>query len=63
MAFILTKNNENTAYGLIEGYVETADEVANVTTGHKAGSKITVIETGDEYVLTLDKHWVLVPKY
>ena len=63
MGFILTKNNANTAYGVIEGYVETASEIASLSTKYTPGSKVTAIDTGVEYVLISNKTWQPVKKF
>ena len=60
MAFILTKNSDTVQYGLIEGYVNSANEIANLSTKYQPGSKVKVLATGDEYVLTLDNKWTKV---
>lgn len=57
MGLILTKNNNNVLYGVIEGYIEHNSEIASLQTDYTPGSKVTSAEDGSEYVLNLDHVW------
>lgn len=52
MSFILTKNAGVPVKYTIEGYLETAAELATFRTDFTLGSKVITIDEGKEYVLT-----------
>lgn len=60
MALIITKNNNDIIKYVIEGYVDTEAEIANLKTDYTPGSKITVIENGDIYILNSQYVWTKI---
>lgn len=57
------KNMDNKAiYGTVKFLCDYQSDVANLPTNRGPGSKATVIENGNVYVLNAEHQWILQPK-
>lgn len=59
MSFSVTKHSRDIC-DYIEGVVDTASDIASVETTYAPGSRLTVLDSGDTYVLS-GKKWKLLP--